>query len=381
LGEIRISLNEKKEILEKISKEEKRLEKRISSVDICPLCRSKITKEHLDFIRNDVNSKNSILEEEIEKSDKNLIQIEQKKKALHSEIDSLNSELSKREYDLIKISNINDKKEQIKLLQEKIEIIKKEISEDEKEGNFLENKFNEISNIEQRYESARIDIQEISSRNKETIDSEMSFKIRELERLKIQIKQFGRDKDNFKEDLEDIRKKLKIKEELLEDKKKKEEDLSKKFSELIKERDSYNSKIRELELNQSENKNKIYNIEQKINDLKIERAKVNAEIENFETEMLDYDEIQIIKGKRSYLSEKLSNLQSSIDKIGSVNMRSLEVYDSIKWAQNVKSKPVCIVCHTIKGKGISFMENKIEWHAIAKQDMLKQALVELKNKF
>jgi chromosome segregation protein len=347
LGEIKFLLNEKREILEKISREEKRLEKiayvneneiekneqlkkRISSIDICPLCKSRITKEHLNFIREDVNSKNLILKKEIEKSDKSFIEIEQKRKTLNYDIESLNSEISKREYDLIKISNINDKKEQIKVLQEKIEIVKKEIETDEKEENFLENKFNEISNVEQKYESSKLDIQEISNRNKETIDSEISFKIRELERLKIQIKQFYRDKDTFKEELEEMKKKLNLVEGLLDNKKKKEEELSKKFSELIKERDSYSLNIREFELNHSDNKNKMYNIEQKINDLKIEKAKINAEIENFETEMLDYSNVQIIKGKKEYLSEKLNNFQISIDKIGSVNMRSLEVYDSIK---------------------------------------------------
>jgi transketolase len=27
-----------------------------------------------------------------------------------------------------------------------------------------------------------------------------------------------------------------------------------------------------------------------------------------------------------------------------------------------KNKPHVIICHTIKGKGISFAENKLQWH-------------------
>ena len=53
----------------------------------------------------------------------------------------------------------------------------------------------------------------------------------------------------------------------------------------------------------------------------------------------------------------------------------------IKKAKNIKGKPICIICHTIKGKGISFMENSIQWHAIENQEMLKKALEELKDKF
>jgi len=46
--------------------------------------------------------------------------------------------------------------------------------------------------------------------------------------------------------------------------------------------------------------------------------------------------------------------------------------------QKVKDKPVIIICHTVKGKGVSFMENDIEWHccAISKEERDK-AVAEL----
>lgn len=31
-------------------------------------------------------------------------------------------------------------------------------------------------------------------------------------------------------------------------------------------------------------------------------------------------------------------------------------------ARQVKDKPTVIVARTVKGKGVSFMENKVEWH-------------------
>ena len=36
--------------------------------------------------------------------------------------------------------------------------------------------------------------------------------------------------------------------------------------------------------------------------------------------------------------------------------------DAINTAQAVTEKPVCIIAHTIPGKGIHFMENLPEWH-------------------
>jgi Transketolase, N-terminal subunit len=42
-----------------------------------------------------------------------------------------------------------------------------------------------------------------------------------------------------------------------------------------------------------------------------------------------------------------------------------EVLDAYKEAQNTKGKPSVIIANTIKGKGVSFMEGKSEWHGKA----------------
>jgi transketolase len=42
------------------------------------------------------------------------------------------------------------------------------------------------------------------------------------------------------------------------------------------------------------------------------------------------------------------------------------------------AKPFFILARTIKGKGVSFMENKIEWHGVApKPEQCEQAIQEL----
>lgn len=52
--------------------------------------------------------------------------------------------------------------------------------------------------------------------------------------------------------------------------------------------------------------------------------------------------------------------------------------DALDKAQNVKRKPTVLICHTTKGKGVSFIENKIEWHGIApKKEELERAIKEL----
>ena len=55
-----------------------------------------------------------------------------------------------------------------------------------------------------------------------------------------------------------------------------------------------------------------------------------------------------------------------------------EIYDAIEKAKK-SEKPFAIVANTIKGKGVSFMENQAGWHGKAPNDeQLMQALEELK---
>ena len=47
-------------------------------------------------------------------------------------------------------------------------------------------------------------------------------------------------------------------------------------------------------------------------------------------------------------------------------------------ARTVKGKPTALVCHTVKGKGVSFMENQVQWHGAApNKEQMAQAMEEL----
>ncbi|MBI4335091.1 MAG: transketolase [Candidatus Omnitrophica bacterium] len=50
-------------------------------------------------------------------------------------------------------------------------------------------------------------------------------------------------------------------------------------------------------------------------------------------------------------------------------------------AETAKGKPTVLICCTTKGKGVSFIENKVEWHGIApKKEELERALRELEER-
>ncbi|VVB83064.1 Chromosome partition protein Smc [uncultured archaeon] len=118
---------------------------------------------------------------------------------------------------------------------------------------------------------------------------------------------------------------------------------------MISDRDALQKKIRDNEIEISKNQNISYNLEQEMNNLKIDSARVNAEIENFETEMLDFPNVEIIKANKETLSEKLSRAQELLSQIGSVNLRSLEVYDSIKKEYDLIKEKVEVISKEKEG--------------------------------
>ena len=64
------------------------------------------------------------------------------------------------------------------------------------------------------------------------------------------------------------------------------------------------------------------------------------------------------------------NLESLTNKVSSFNFHTIEidgnnmeqVVNALNEAYQVTDKPIAIICNTIKGKGISFMENNPKWH-------------------
>ena len=59
-----------------------------------------------------------------------------------------------------------------------------------------------------------------------------------------------------------------------------------------------------------------------------------------------------------------------------------QILDAFKQARACKGKPTMIVAETIKGKGVSFMENNAGWHGKAlDEEQTKQALAELGGEF
>ena len=348
INSMKISLKEKEQELEIINKKEREHEKilyaneseikkhenlieKLSKMEICPVCKSKITNEHTHNIGSETKEQISILKKEMEKSKKEISNIQKSKDLLKKEIIEINSKISLTELDMTKISNIEDKKERIKTIEEKISFVRNEISNLEKTKSSLNKILDESSNIEERYEKMKVEVEEISMRSRENVDSEISYKQMELERAKISLKQFNREEEDLLNELNDYRREVEEKENLLDEKRNEEEELSDKFKSLISERDSNDKKIRENQTKILELHHSIRNVENEVNNLKIDIARISASLENLEIEFTEFKDVELIKASREALVEKLNSTEFDLSRIKSnVNLMSLKVYDSVK---------------------------------------------------
>ena len=98
--------------------------------------------------------------------------------------------------------------------------------------------------------------------------------------------------------------------------------------------------------------------------------------------IVDFNGLQIdgpvneVKNKNP-LKKRLESFNWKVIKIDGHNFK--EIVGGFKKVNSVKNKPVAIIAKTIKGKGISFMENNPQWHGKApNKEEFKKAMKELK---
>lgn len=137
-----------------------------------------------------------------------------------------------------------------------------------------------------------------------------------------------------------------------------------------------------LKLNKSENKVFVLMGDGELEEGSVWEAAMNAAHNKLNNiiAIIDRNHLQIDGSTENIksvgnVSEKFKSFGWNVYEINGHNIK--EIYETIELAKN-SDKPVAIVADTIKGKGVSFMENNAGWHGKAPNDeQLEEALKEL----
>ncbi|OGW93818.1 MAG: hypothetical protein A3G36_04880 [Omnitrophica bacterium RIFCSPLOWO2_12_FULL_45_13] len=97
--------------------------------------------------------------------------------------------------------------------------------------------------------------------------------------------------------------------------------------------------------------------------------------------IIDFNKLQIdgfccdVKDMGAYFDKWKNFGWETIETDGHDIKKLMNAFDK---AKTIKGMPAVIIAHTIKGKGVSFVENKVEWHGIApKKEEYERAMKEL----
>lgn len=306
------------------------IQSKVEKIDICPLCQSNITADHIAHVTKEaqekIQSAQKLLDEQRRLIDESRIA----RRMLTDEIREHEQKLIELERERTRHQVVQDKQDYLKRLVDQEKLLQQEIKELISRRDTVQQKSIDASQIDERYSSALMEIQEISSRTEKDLDQTLLFKERELEKSRDIVRLAKQDLEKVSQAITEFAQELENKSKLLVQKQKEDEELNDRFKKLFAERDDQQRAITEKSYEVSNLQSKWVQIEEQINHLKVGDAKYRAEKESFEMEMTEYLGLEIIKASLNALEEKLQKSQQQVQQIGSINLRALEIYDEIK---------------------------------------------------
>jgi len=302
----------------------------VGKIDICPLCQSKISEAHINHVVGDADTKIKDFEQEIEQIGSEIQGLVKRRGDSLGKIASSEELLAKKQNELLKLQNVEAKKEYLRRLVQDQQQVEKDIAELEKKRKHVDHEIKTLDEVEARYDKIMLEIQEISSMNEGNVDTTILYKERELENIKNIIKRSMKDEDDLAREKDESSGELSLKEEMLAKKAKEDEELSKRFKKLFDDRLKMQQLMHEKNSSLMGVQQDARSVEDRMNNLKIEKARWDAELESIQTEFKNYEAIELVQGTREHLRERLQKAEHVIATVGSVNLRALEVYDSVK---------------------------------------------------
>ena len=311
--------------------ENEKLKADVGKLDICPLCKTDISEKHIKEVVNVSDKKINSSKKLIGEAESEIAKLKGDIEKLRKKIGNQENEISDREVSVVKIQTINDRKEQLRRNNGQIKLVEKEVGGLSKKKESFDRMIEMTKISEEDYERLKLEVNELMRNEERNLGFEITSRQRELDRIKLAIKQNVRDKADIIEELAELKENLEEKDEIVSEKEDKSEELKKKYQKMFEEKNKLQDKVRGFESQLIKQQNEKRNEEGEINNMNIEKAQINARLDTLKEELVRFKEgIEFLNIPVDKLREKLHNAESVLSRIGSVNMRALEVYDDIK---------------------------------------------------
>jgi len=316
-------------ILETTIKREEKLKDDIIQLKFCPICKQNVGEDHKHNISINANAKIDSTKKEIEENLRTKLEDNTKATNLKEKLSTLRIKLNELDIDQIKLKNSEEKKEQIKKITKNQEETKKELVYLNEKFHSIKTEYEKLKNIEEKYDETKLALQEISFTDMD-IDTEIIIKKKETNRLSMELKSTERDIEESEIELKKIEIAIKEKEKEAGKKEIEEQKLYEKAQRFFDERNETQDQQKTIETDVIGIQHIIKNFEDKINQNKIQRAQLSAQIDSIKTELAEFEQIELLPLPIDQIKERLQKAQFQISRLGSVNMRALEVFDTVE---------------------------------------------------
>ncbi|NQV08773.1 chromosome segregation protein SMC [Candidatus Woesearchaeota archaeon] len=303
-------------------------------------------------------------------------------RSLH--LDTTDTDASKKVKDEFK-SDLKNVEKRIDDVQEKITTINKELAGFKTEKEKLRLKISELRNptllaeintFTQKKDQVKDQLNECETKIKNIETQVMDLLEPERKRTQEILKQHDREEKNFKIEIKEINEKIKEQEKELKIKEKQEKEFYSEFKGTFSKRDKVNEELQKDETNIIRKEEQIRGIDQRINTVSIDNARIKAELAALNEEFKQFDDIKIIKKPTEELKRELLQFERLVQDIGTVNFRAIEVYDSVEKEYNslLKKKDVLYS----EKEDVMMMMNEVE---SKKKDLFMKTLDGLAENF
>ena len=149
------------------------------------------------------------------------------------------------------------------------------------------------------------------------------------------IVQLEKEHEEFKKEIEDLLALVKQHEQMLKEKETKAQQFYAQFKKLFQERTRINDEINKNDDHASTQQQQSREVEIKLNNISLSNAKLVAELTALQEDFKQYEGVSLLQNKtEDQLKYEINKFEKMREEIGSVNMRALEIYESVEKEYN-----------------------------------------------
>jgi len=338
-----VSLEEKKVNLADIISGSRReisliekIKRDIKELDSCPVCLRKVSKDHVEKVHEKSDADLAKLKKKLADSSEDFTKSDTRISEIKLEIDALNKTENRLKIFFVNKKNLDEKVAERRKFEQERKLATDELTLFEKRASTLEVEISKYLNIEKLYNELKEELKDMTKvrDEHETMIMDLNIKERDIESIKVLIKKGHSDKSELEKNIFEIEHELKTKQKILRENEERERSIQESFQKLFKKKTAMQQRFNEADQKLMENKLRLRSMEDELNMLKINRARVDAELETANAEFEQYKNLDIeslkLKQSKHEIESRIKKNEESLIRIGSVNLKALEVYDKVK---------------------------------------------------